>query len=380
MSVLLRRLFTITLVGFVVLGPGLPLASAQVGPVDPNFRLPGVLPGAANPLVNPALNPAGVGSIINPVTNPSLFAPANPWAYPGWNPYMPYWDPYSGILRGTADVINASGQYQQQVQSARILNEQVFSAQIDNRRRLIELIRWERATTPTPEDMRVREMEAYLSRSRRNPPMVEILNGDSLNALYNNMAKQQGAGLKGPRVDLDEDTLKRINVAPPLSNGNIGLLKDGGTLQWPLVLQRPEFADAQKALNNLLPEAVQQVKFNNPVRGGVLNDIRTQIQSMNDSLVKNINDLTPGQYIEAKRYLNQLNDAYKALQDPNAPNYFNQKWSARGKTVAELIKNMTDAGLKFAPASPGDETAYRALYFALISYDDGLSQVSRNGQ
>ena len=57
-------------------------------------------------------------------------------------------------------------------------------------------------------------------------------------------------------------------------------------------------------------------------------------------------------------------------------NYFNQKWVAKGKTVAELIQNMTAAGLRFAPATPGDEGAYRALHFALVAYDDGITQVA----
>jgi hypothetical protein len=49
--------------------------------------------------------------------------------------------------------------------------------------------------------------------------------------------------------------------------------------------------------------------------------------------------------------------------------YFDNSWSSRGKTVTELVKFMSDNGLVFAPAAPGDEHAYRALYIALAAFD-----------
>ena len=48
-----------------------------------------------------------------------------------------------------------------------------------------------------------------------------------------------------------------------------------------------------------------------------------------------------------------------------------------GKTVAELIKNMTADGLRFAPATQGDDGAYRALHNALNAYDSGIMSLSR---
>jgi len=83
-------------------------------------------------------------------------------------------------------------------------------------------------------------------------------------------------------------------------------------------------------------------------------------------------DLTPSQHIESKRYLGYLDDSVKALQDPSAVNYFNDKWTASGKDVNELVKNMRTKGLRFAPAAPGDESAYLSLHAALAAYDGSL--------
>ena len=68
--------------------------------------------------------------------------------------------------------------------------------------------------------------------------------------------------------------------------------------------------------------------------------------------------MSPAQYIEAKRYLNQLSAAIKALSDPKVANYFNNRWNAKGKNVAELVSHMKREGLAFVPATPGDEAAY----------------------
>jgi hypothetical protein len=55
-------------------------------------------------------------------------------------------------------------------------------------------------------------------------------------------------------------------------------------------------------------------------------------------------------------------------------NYSNQKLAANGKTAAELVKYVSDKGLRFAPSTPGDEAAYRALHLALAIYDASLTQ------
>jgi hypothetical protein len=278
---------------------------------------------------------------------------------------------------GAAAVTSANAQSFVTVQQARMVQQQANQMAIDTRRKMFDQIRYERMSQPTPEDIRIQEMQVALNRSRRNPPRAEIWSGDALNSLLQHLIKQQGAGLKGPRVDLDEDNLRKINVTSG-TGGNIGLLRDGGQLQWPPALQRKEFTDAEETLKKLLPDAVNQVKFNNPLPGGLRKDIQASLDSLNDTLYRSISDLSPTQYIEARRYLNFLADGFRALQDPNAANYLNNKWAAKGKTVAELVKYMADNGLRFAQATPGDEAAYVALHMALVAYDDGITQVAQS--
>jgi hypothetical protein len=101
------------------------------------------------------------------------------------------------------------------------------------------------------------------------------------------------------------------------------------------------------------------------------------LQGLQDALLREISEMAPPDYIESKRFLNNLSEAVKALSDPNIQNYLTGKYAAKGRNVAELVDNMTKVqGLQFAPASPGDEAAYRALYRALQTYDSGMSQLN----
>src|SRR5207253_647781 len=83
---------------------------------------------------------------------------------------------------------------------------------------------------------------------------------------------------------------------------------------------------------------------------------------------RDIPKLPTKDYIAAKRFLVQLNDGLRLLSQPDAENYFNGRYAPRAETVADLIDHMTKEGLKFAPAVPGDETAYENLHRALAVY------------
>jgi hypothetical protein len=283
-----------------------------------------------------------------------------------YNPYLVGASPVGGALWGAADVMNASAQAQLTLQRARLTREDVTRNQIENRKRLIEEAQWERKQLPDAATMIARETESNLQRARTQATLTDIWSARALNDLLKYLEDQQGKGNRGPSVPLDDDLLRHINVTDG-SGGNVGLLKDGGKLQWPASLQGPAYAQVRDVLDKRLPDAVNQLKFNNPVEPGTLKDIQAAVEQAHAILDRNL---------ESKRFLNYLSDAVKAIGSPNAPKYFTQQWTAKGKNVAELVKFMADNGLKFAAATPGDEAAYRALHHALVSYDANMAPIA----
>jgi hypothetical protein len=279
-------------------------------------------------------------------------------------------DPYAGgYMRGEADVLAASGKYLTNLQQARILREEARQKAIETRRKLFqEALDYER-NRPTALDMRRNELKTGLESARHDPPATDILSGRALNALLRSIRTPGKALNRGPTIDLDEDNLKNINVTDAASRGNAGLLKQG-ELRWPLPLRESDYDEARKDLNKKLMLAVAQVKDKDPVDRSTLKDLYADLKALNDKLSANVGEMSPSQYIEARRYLNQLADAVRVLEDPNAAKYFNNTWSAKGRTVAELVENM--AGLKFAPAVPGQEKEYHDLYQKLRQFEHGL--------
>lgn len=313
------------------------------------------------------------GSIIN-----TPYGAYDPSAY--MNPYGYWGDPFGGYLRGVADIVNAQGRFAIAQQQAVLVREQIKEARLNNRRRAIDEYLYERERLPTLQDDREWSQAQELRRSMYNPPSTEIWSGKALNDLLFDLQKQMAKGVmstfKGPKDPLDQDALSRINVTSTQGSGNIGLLKNGARLSWPLALSGDEFRTERERLNNLTQDTVKEAGFNNRIDAGTLRQMLDDVDKMQRQLARNVGEISPAQYIEAKRFLNNFNDALKVLQQPDAANYINGKYAAKGKTVPDLVKYMTDQGLQFAPAVAGDEASYLALQRALAGYAMGLQAQS----
>jgi hypothetical protein len=322
---------------------------------------------------NPYLGSSGTASLVSEGTTAQLSDPyLNPYTT---NPYSYYYSPAGSYLSGAADLVTAQGNYLVQYQRASLLQEEVHRSMLDSRRKVWEEARYERASLMNSEQVRVANIQSALERARHDPPLTEIWSGQALNSLFDYLTAQQGKVGKGPDVPLTEDLLKHINLTTG-KDGNVGLLKHD--LTWPVTLQRPEFEDAKKKLSDQLTEAKRQAQFG-PVNNDLASDIKSNVARMQDILLQHVSDIQPADYMTAKKYLNMLDESAKALNDPNVTKYFNEKWSAKGKNVAALIENLKGgeaAGLRFAPAAPGDEPAYRALYYALRDYDAAMTQMT----
>lgn len=340
-----------------------------------------------NPVVSPYVNPlAGAAMYSSPVApglvNPYASLYANPYAgSPGYensyyNPYMygyNYNDYYGGYLRGGADVINAQGRFEVNTQQAYLMREQVRSERIANRRKMFDEYLYEREKAPTVEDERQRRQLEQLSRSRNNPPLTEIWSGKALNDILADLRKLPAKAPAGgqlvnlQQLPLDDDGLKHINVTQ--GAGNIALLKNEGRLNWPTALGGPEYKELRERVSSLAQAAVRQAEFNGRVDSGTITQLNNDVENLQKQLRKNSGDLPFAVYTEAKTFLNNLSDAVSALRQRDVGNYFTGKFALKAKTVPELVDLMTKQGLQFAPAVPGDESAYVALHQALANYD-----------
>jgi hypothetical protein len=77
---------------------------------------------------------------------------------------------------------------------------------------------------------------------------------------------------------------------------------------------------------------------------------------------------SPTMYFQARQFLHRLENALSLLDQEDAPKFLLGYYQIQAKNVGELLRYMTLNGLRFAQASPGNETAYTALHRLMADY------------
>jgi hypothetical protein len=356
-----------------------PVASAQQPPPGPYGNPPPGPPGQMPPVAQPGQGLQSSAGLTNALYAAAQFTQPQQQYAPGGG-YSPYGVPYiespaAGYLSGVADVTTANGQYMVQTQQARLLQSQADMSKLDLRRKIADQQRYLKSLEPTPEELRQKDIMDAINRARNNPPPAEIWSGKSLNALLTAIQREQRGNSLGPVVPLSPDVLRHINLTNGTTSAGAGMLKDLRRIAWPLPLLDDSLKDARMRTENLARQAAEQAA-SGPIDPVLIRDFQKSINDMISATKAKVDDLTPTQYVQCMRFLREMNDSTKALQDPNVGSYFSERYRAAGNSVADLVRSMTDRGLTFAPAVSGDEPYYTALQGAMVSYDYGLRQLA----
>jgi hypothetical protein len=265
-------------------------------------------------------------------------------------------------------------------QQANVIQQQAEQAKVDTRRKQYEQWQWERSQAQTLQDMRLDAYMQQLNLARSNPPETEIWSGYSLNYLLSAIQHNESVtGVRGPTVPLDESIVKHINVTTgtmDTSTGSIGMLKNG-KLEWPEALRGQLFSDDRGRIDPLVADAVSQVKSAGQATAETINSLQKAVTQLRSDLRNQVAESSPSDYVRAVAYISELRDAIGQLSSPNAANYLNGSLQPKGATVGEIVDQMTQKGVKFAPATPGSENYYSTLYQAFLAYDAGLGRLAR---
>lgn len=360
MSSFLNRSSLAALTGLALLGATSSTAHAQPGQM---------MVGQAGPAGQMAPN---MGGRIMSVPNVAGFGGMPIGG--GFNPYFPgdYNAWAGGTLTGAANLVGAQGQLMQSQQQAFLTREAVRSAKTDNRRKTFDEYMYEKEHTPSAEEVRQQAERQYLERARNNPPSTEIWTGSALNTLLKDMQRNR-AGQPSASTPLDEEILKHINFTSGRGDGNIGILKNGGKLVWPDALSDPQYKEDRDRINNSIADALKQAQFNGKVDPGTTRQLQQDVDRMGKELRRHVGDTDVNEYIRAKEFLGDLDSSIVTLKQGDVGNYFNGRYDLKAKNVGELVSDMTGKGLTFAAATPGDESAYNALYQAMANYDIALN-------
>jgi hypothetical protein len=282
-----------------------------------------------------------------------------------------YYDPWGGYLRGGADIMRAYGQLGLMQEQARIARELAIQAKIETKKKLIDLINYERANIPTYADDVKRIERLTLQRIKSTATLNEIWTGKSSNILLKDLAKHRAKRVAVEDISLPDEILRGLNVTTGF--GNVGALRNNGQIYWPAALLEPSTAESRERIDKDAQKLYRQAMDAKP-NNNIVRDLQIQIGDMREQLLKRANEVPTPQYIEAKRFLSDLDDAVIALRDGDAVrNAEFRAFVQGGKTIQELVKYVLEKGLTFAPAIAGDEGSYQALHSALVAHNIAVS-------
>jgi hypothetical protein len=239
--------------------------------------------------------------------------------------------------------------------------------------------------TPAPQSRRERIRAAQLNYARHDPPDTEVWSGRTLNILLADLEQRQTQNVQEALVKIAAELLKHINLTSGRHGANLGPLKDGGKLRWPLAWDEPPIAKASQALRKSTASSIREAIARRERRqevGKLLVGARGDVNRLRVLLKSKVNDLAAADYLEAKHYLGVLDDALRVLGRPDAVQYLKGSFAPdprRVKTVADLVEFMAGKGLRFAPANPGDEATYTVLQRALARADDSTPALTSAG-
>jgi hypothetical protein len=294
----------------------------------------------------------------------------------GINPYDGLYNPYGGVLSGAADVISSSGQYWNDIEKARITREQSRQeAMKTNRMRLQYEIEYERMQ-PTALTLKRKERTTKIEWARKYAPSTEIWAGTTLNVLLKS-AIDSGRIEVGPKIALDYDTLKGINIKEKASVGNVGLLKNGPKLKWPMSLQDTPFDDGRTSFSKHLAECLQQLPSADGLQRKSYRALQADLKKLNSTLDANVSNMSTSDWINGRKYLNELKGVVRALPDQRVAVSFDRSWVTKIDSVGGLVEYMKSKGLEFAPAAAaGDNSCYSSLYYSLRSFEMAVNGAS----
>jgi hypothetical protein len=88
------------------------------------------------------------------------------------------------------------------------------------------------------------------------------------------------------------------------------------------------------------------------------------VRRLNTWLAARVEDLTPSDYIESKRFLNRLKAAVGSVDPAKLGRELKlaRQATAKGKTLPELVEFMSAKKLKFAPSLKGEDARYQELH------------------
>jgi hypothetical protein len=218
---------------------------------------------------------------------------------------------------------------------------------------------------PLPDPLRV-------ALAPTDPAMVT--SGKVHNTLLKEIARVEAKGAKGPSAYIPPLLLEDVRFGGSPAADLLNLAREAGALEFPVAFDDPALATLRGNLEKDFAAVAAAVRAGKAPDPDKVTKLENTFQKVQDALGPVIKNLPFEDATAARKFLNQMTNAIRAMKTNAANGLIDPKWEAEGLTVADLVKHMTKHKLQFGPAPRGGEEAYATMHRNLATYLFVLNQ------
>ena len=276
------------------------------------------------------------------------------------------------IARGLGAYAAGEGVYNQQTAVANSINtdtvmrfnEYVYQGQMETNRRYYE----RRAIN---DKQRRDASDAIRKRVVENPETGDILNGDALNAVLDQVTdpKMGSSTLRMAKTMIPASAIKQIAFTYASEGVTFSLAQISGEDNWPLALKGKGYAAEREAYMNALGDA-RKKNDNGELSSDEILKVRSSLRALRDKVERNP-PTEKSDVIETNRYLRGLAGFAKMLEKPSIDRPLAELDKIKEATVGDLLAFMSSFNLRFGPATTAQQRAiYTQIYPILAETRD----------
>jgi hypothetical protein len=203
---------------------------------------------------------------------------------------------------------------------------------------------------------------------------AEVASGDALNEVLKEIIRVEAKGASGPSAYIPSMLFDEIRFAGSPAADLLNFARVAGSLPFPAAFEDPALVGLREELERDFTAAAVAVQAGKSPDGAKLARLELHFQRLQEAAGPVIKNLPFEEATAARRFLNRMAGAIKAMKGNTAVGLINPKWAAEGLTVADLTRHMARHKLLFGPAPVGNEESYMTLHRNLVTYLFVLTQ------
>lgn len=204
----------------------------------------------------------------------------------------------------------------------------------------------------------------------------ELGTGEPLNHL---VVAALAAEKKAGKVDsafLPPNLLADLKFSGPVADA-VNLLRRAGRLDYPAGFEQPALAGVKEAIDREFAAATAPVLVGKAADPARVAKLEAAVAKAREALGPQVREMSFEDATAARRFLNQLDAATRALKGPSTATLVEPAWQVEGTNVAGLVRYMGRHNLLFAPADSGTEDRYAAVHRGLGAYLYALTEAQK---